>query len=109
MLEVAIGPGQDGYRVDVLRSPDGGEASVVATVDAGALLAQRLDLQRAVLMSALATRGLSAEEERLRTAGRDLFRATRNCEVIGQYRAAERDDDLRIVLRVSDPVLAGLP
>jgi WD40 repeat protein len=110
VLEVAIGPGPDGYRVDVLHSPDGGEASVVATLDAGALLAQRPDLQRAVLMSALAIRGLSAEEERLRTAGRDLFRALLGTgEVIGRYRAAERDDDLRIVLRVSDPVLAGLP
>jgi WD40 repeat protein len=109
-LEVAIGPGPDGYRVDMLRSPDGGEASVVVALDADALLAQHPDLQRAVLMSSLATRGLSAEEERLRAAGRDLFRALLGTgELIGRYRAAERDDDLRIVLRVSDPVLAGLP
>jgi WD40 repeat protein len=110
VLEVAIGPGLDGYRVDMLRSPDGGEASVVVVLDADALLAQRPDLQRAVLISSLATRGLSAEEERLRAAGRDLFRALLGTgELIGRYRAAERDDDLRIVLRVSDPMLAGLP
>jgi CHAT domain/WD domain, G-beta repeat len=110
VIEVAIGPGPGGYRVDVLRSPDGGEASVVAALDADTLVAQRVDLQRAVLMSALPTRGLSTEESQLRAAGRELFRALLGTgEVIGRYRAAERDDDLRIVLRVSDPVLAGLP
>jgi WD40 repeat protein len=110
VIEVAIGPGPGGYRVDVLRSPDGGEASVVAALDANTLLAKRIELQRAVLMSALPTRGLSAEESQLRAAGRELFRALLGTgEVIGRYRAAERDDDLRIVLRVSDPVLAGLP
>jgi predicted NACHT family NTPase len=110
VLEVAIGPGPEGYRVDVLRSPDGGEASIVATLDADTILAQRADLQRAVLVSAMATRGMSTEEGQLRAAGRELFRALLGTgEVIGRYRAAERDDDLRIVLRVSDPVLAGLP
>jgi hypothetical protein len=110
VLEVAIHPDPDGYRVNMLHSPDGGEASVVVLLDAGALLAQRPDLQRAVLMSSLATRGLSAEEKQLRAAGHDLFRALLGTgELIGQYRAAERDDDLRIVLRVNDPGLAGLP
>ncbi len=110
VLEVVIGAAAGGYRVDVLRSPDGGEASVQVTLDAGTLLARRPELQRAVLMSSLATRGLSAEEEQVRATGRDLFRALLGTgELIGRYRAAERDEGLRIVLRVSDPVLAGLP
>ncbi len=60
VLEVAIGPGPGGYRVYVLRSPDGGEASAVAVLDADTILAQRTDLQRAVLVSATAARGLTA-------------------------------------------------
>jgi sugar lactone lactonase YvrE len=110
VLEVAIVPAVGGYRVDVLRSPDGGEASAIAFLDANAIVDQRADLQQAVLVSAAATRGLTAEEDRLRATGQELFRALLGTgEVIGRYRAAERDDDLRIVLRVSDPVLAGLP
>jgi WD40 repeat protein len=111
VLEVAIGPGPGGYRVDVLRSPDGGEAWVTVALDAKALLDRHTELQDAVLASSTATRVvLDRHERRVREVGQALFKALLGTgEVAGRYRAAERDDDLRVVLRVSDPVLAGLP
>jgi CHAT domain/WD domain, G-beta repeat len=109
-IEIAIGPGPDGYRVDVVRSP-AGEASAAVTLDAEALLARRKELQQAVLASATLTRRvLDENEQSVREVGQALFKALLGTgEVAGRYRAAERDEDLRLVLRIDDPVLAGLP
>jgi WD40 repeat protein len=109
-IEVAIGPAPSGYRVEVVRSP-AGEASAPVSLDADGLLSQRKALENAVLLSSVQTRQLlSTEERRVRDVGQALFRALLGTgPVAGRYRAAERDDDLRIVLRISDPELAGLP
>jgi WD40 repeat protein len=110
-IQVAIGPGTGPgrYRVEVVRSP-AGEASAQVSFDADALLGQRKVLEDAVLLSSLQTRTVFPEEQRVRDAGRELFRALLGAgPVASRYRAAERDDDLRIVLRVNDPELAGLP
>jgi uncharacterized protein YjiK len=109
-IEIAIGPGPAGYRVDVVRSP-AGEASATVDLDAAALLARRKELQQSVLASASPTRRILDENEQcIREVGQALFRALLGTgEVAGRYRAAERDEDLRLVLRIDDPVLAGLP
>jgi hypothetical protein len=109
-IEVSIGPGPAGCRVDVVRSP-AGEASAAVTLDAEALLARRKELQQAILASSVPTRRLLDENEQsIREVGQALFRALLGTgEVAGRYRAAERDEDLRLVLRIDDPVLAGLP
>ena len=109
VIEVAIGPGPSGYRVDVVRSP-AGEASAPVTVDLDTLLGQRKALEDAVLLSSLQSRKIFPEEQRIRTFGQALFGALFGTgPVASRYRAAERDDGLRIVLRVNDPALAGLP
>jgi WD40 repeat protein len=109
-IEIAIGPEPTGYRVEVVRSP-AGEASATVSLDAEALLARRKELQQAVLASAAPTRRvLDENEQSIREVGQALFKALLGTgEVAGRYRAAERDEDLRLVLRIDDPVLAGLP
>jgi WD40 repeat protein len=117
VIEVAIGPGTEPgmFGVRVLSSPVG-EASAVTELEAGALLARRAELQQAVLASAVASRRVLSETERsVREVGQVLFAALLGAgEVAGRYRAAaavaaERGEELRVVLRIDDPVLAGLP
>jgi hypothetical protein len=117
IFEVAIRPGRapDRFHVEVVTSP-AGEASEEAGLDAEALLARRGELQQAVLASAVATRRVLPETELcVRDVGRALFAALLGTgEVTGRYRAsaavaAERGEDLRVVLRIDDPLLAGLP
>ena len=117
VFEVAIRSGTepDRFRVEVVTSPVG-EASEEAGLDAEALLARRRELQQAVLASAVATRRVLPETERcVRDVGRALFAALLGTgEVAGRYRAsaavaAERGEELRVVLRIDDPLLAGLP
>jgi WD40 repeat protein len=109
-IEISIGLGPAGYRVEVVRS-SAGEASAAVDLDAEALLLRRKELQRAVLASSVPTRRLLDENEQaIREVGQALFKALLGTgEVAGRYRAAERDEDLRLVLRIEDPVLAGLP
>ncbi|HEY1623665.1 MAG TPA: hypothetical protein VGG16_07680, partial [Streptosporangiaceae bacterium] len=108
-IEVAIGPGPSGYQVDVVRSP-AGEASAQITFDVDALLGQHKALENAVLLSSVQTRKVFPEEQQVRDVGKELFRALFGTgPVASRYRAAERDDNLRIVLRINDPALAGLP
>jgi hypothetical protein len=117
VIEVAIGQtGEPGlFRVDVLHSAVG-EASAVAALDAGRLLAQRAELQLAVLTSAIPVRRVLEETEgRLREAGQTLFAALLGSgQVAARYQAsvavaAERGQLLRVVARIDDPLLAGLP
>jgi WD40 repeat protein len=117
VFEVSIGPGEGPrrFRVEVISSP-AGEASAVVRLDARALLLRRSELEQSVLMSAIpARRILSESEGRMREVGQVLFSALLGAgEVAGRHRAsaavaAERGQDLRVVLRIDDPVLAGLP
>jgi CHAT domain/WD domain, G-beta repeat len=73
-------------------------------------------LQQAVLASAVPSRRVLPETEQpVREVGQVLFAGLLGAgEVAGRYRAAaavaaERGEGLRVVLRVDDPVLAGLP
>jgi CHAT domain len=117
VIEVAISPGEAAgrFRVEVVSSP-AGEASAVAGLDVGLLMTRRPELQQAVLTSAVATRKILSESERcVREVGHQLFAALLGIgEVAGRYRAsaalaAERGEPLRVVLRIGDPALAGLP
>ena len=114
VFEVAIGPGPGGYRVEVVRSP-AGEASAAADLDVEALLARRTELEHAVLLSSVTTRKVHPEEQQVRDAGQALFRALLGSGAVGgRYQAAaavaaERGEGLRVVLRIDDPALAGLP
>jgi CHAT domain/WD domain, G-beta repeat len=117
VVEVAIGPGRvpGRVRVEVVRSP-AGEASAEASLDIDGLLARRDQFQQTLLASAVATRQvLSPAERAVRETGRMLFDALLGAgEVAGRYRASmaladERGEDLRVVLRLDAPELAGLP
>jgi CHAT domain/TIR domain/WD domain, G-beta repeat len=117
VIEVAIGPGGSPgvFRVEVVASP-AGEASAAVELDADALLARRGLLQQAVLASAVPSRRVLPETEQpVREVGEVLFAGLLGAgEVAGRYRAAaavaaERGEGLRVVLRIDDPVLAGLP
>lgn len=116
VFEVAIGLDvtAGGFRADVLRSPDGGLASAVVKLDVEALLGRRKELERGVLLSGMSARGLYPEERKVREAGRPLFYALLGTGEVGRYRAAtavaaERGEELRVVLRISEPALAALP
>jgi restriction system protein len=117
VIELAIGPDQTAgtFRVEVLRSP-AGEAAAVIALDVDGLAARREQLEQAVLASAVASRAILPPTERLvRGVGETLFEALMGSgEVAGRYRAsaalaAERGQGLRVVLRIDTPTLAGLP
>jgi hypothetical protein len=116
-IELAIRPGnvQGIFRVEVTQSP-AGEATAAVALDVDALLARRVQLQQAVLASAVASRAVLTETERpVREVGLALFSALLGSdEVAGRYRAStalsdQQDQALRISLRIYDPALAGLP
>jgi CHAT domain len=117
VIELVITPGQaEGtFRVEVVQSP-AGEASAVVDLDVEALLGRQVQLMQAVLASAVASRAILPQTERpIREIGQTLFSALLGSgDVAGRYRAsaalaAERGQGLRVVLRVDDPALAGLP
>jgi hypothetical protein len=117
VIEVAIKqtsePGR--FLVEVLHSA-AGEAATVTALDAAGLLARHAELQQAVLASAVPIRRVLEEtEERLRGAGRALFTALLGSgQVASRYQAsaavaAARGQLLRVIARIEDPMLAGLP
>jgi len=116
VFEVAIGPGGGPgmFRVEVIDSP-AGHPRATARLDAGALAAMRRALQTEVLASSALARGVPESEQLLRSTGQALFAGLLGADgIVGCYRAsaavaAERGEDLRVVLRIDDPALAGLP
>ena len=116
-FEVAIrqGGSAEAFVVEVVSS-DAGEASESVVLDVDGLISRREKLQWAVLASAVATRRVLPETERpVRDIGQLLFTALLGTgEVTGRYRAAaavaaEREQRLRVVLRIDAPTLAALP
>jgi hypothetical protein len=116
VIEVAIGPGgrPGEFKVEVIDSP-AGRLAATASLDAGSLMARRGLLQLEVLASSTPARGVPETEQLLRQAGQSLFAGLLGVEgIAGCYRAsaalaAERGEELRVVLRIDDPELAGLP
>ena len=115
MIEVAIGPGDmRAYRTEVRSAA--GDAAADVHLDVRALMARDKDLQQAVLASAAVNGRVRPGSERLlREVGQQLFAALLGAgPVAGRYRASaalavERDQELRIVVRIDDPALARLP
>jgi hypothetical protein len=116
VFEVGIGAGAGGkFRVDVVRSP-AGEASASVRLDVPGMAGRRVQVQQALLASAITARRVpSATEQVIREVWQDLFRALLGTgEVAALYRAsravtAERGQKLRLVVRIDSPQLAGLP
>jgi hypothetical protein len=117
VIEVAIGPGgaPATFKAEVVDSP-AGQASATVRLDVDALLARRGPLQQALLASAVPSRRVLPETEQpVREVGQVLFAALLGTgEVAGRYRAAAAvaaiaGEELRVVLRIDDPALAGLP
>jgi hypothetical protein len=117
VIEVAIGPGDmpGTFRVEVVDSP-AGQAYAAVQLDVDSLLARRGMLQQSVLASAVSSRRVLPETEQpVNEIGRELFAALLGTgEVAGLYRASaamakDCDQELRVVLRIDTPALAGLP
>ena len=114
-LEMSTGPGPGQFITRVVDAPSGGEPSAVVQLDVEGLLRDRYALEMTVLASAVAGRKIAAAPEQdLRRVGLLLFDALLSGPVLGTYRASvriaqQRDEPLRLVLRLADPKLAALP
>ncbi len=103
------------FKVEVIRS-SAGQASALVGLDQAGLASRHLELQNAVLASAVPARRVLPETEKpIRAVGETLFTAVLGTgEVAGRYRAAAavaaaREQELRVVLRIDTPELACLP
>lgn len=113
-FEIDIGMANDrGYSV-IVRSPDGGESSaelhLPPAVDPLVIRAP----DAVLASSAKVRRGATSDEQPVRELGRLLYQALFTSDVRGLLLAtrqhADRDGgQLRIILRVNPPELAGLP
>ncbi|MCX5300200.1 CHAT domain-containing protein [Streptomyces sp. NBC_00193] len=105
----------DEYEVRVVHAAAGGEPSAALQLDVDGLLNRRAALEATVLASSVqARRAVSATEEPVRQVGQQLFEALFTGPVYGTYRASsgvaqERQQRLRIILRLKTPELALLP
>ncbi|MFE6843492.1 CHAT domain-containing protein [Streptomyces sp. NPDC057686] len=111
VLEMSEAPG--GYCIEV--SSPCGEDRTTIDIDAHELLHRLPSLQAAVLGSAARSRGAGTEmEQPIRQVGGMLFEAVFHDSIKALYlssrqKARERDQRLRMVLRVRCPELAALP
>ncbi|MEU7135080.1 CHAT domain-containing protein [Streptomyces sp. NPDC046261] len=115
-LELEISGTRPGaYEVRVVRAAAGGEPEAPLRLDVDELLARRPELEATVLASSVsARRVVPLTEEPVQQVGRQLFTALFTGPVYGTYRASlgvaqERQERLRIVLRLGSPELALLP
>ncbi|WP_449475896.1 CHAT domain-containing protein [Streptomyces abikoensis] len=112
VLEISGGPGG---RYAVTVSSPAGEGTASVTLEPGAVSARLAELQRAVLASSVTPRAAALGLERpVRDVGEQLFRTVFDARLRALYlasrqRAAERDQALRVVLRIRAPELAALP
>ncbi len=114
-LEIQLGSGRD-YPVVVLHSPAGEAHAVMHFPFDQLALESRLDkLQIALLRSGGARRSvLSDEEKAVQDFGQALFEAVFTGEVRNRYdvsceRAVQKEQGLRLKLRIQAPELAALP
>jgi tetratricopeptide (TPR) repeat protein len=115
-FQVQIGAGDArGYQV-TMRAPDGGEAAITMRLpSAPELKAMAARIPDAVLASSAQVRGsMSSEEQPVHQLGQLLFDALLTGDglallVASRHVAMQRGEQLRMVLRVGPPELAGLP
>jgi hypothetical protein len=113
-FEIAIDPGatDDEVSVRVLYCLSGGQPSAVAQLDIATLLAACQTLEDTVQESVHIRNGMGKQQ--LQNVGQQLFEAVFSGDIGSAYRssyavASDRNDKLRVVLRLSDPRLASLP
>ena len=114
-VEVVAGVTTDDYEVRVIDAASGWRPTGSMRLDTDALLTASEALEDTVLASTVAARRTVAfGEQRLRDVGQKLFDALFSDDVEDAYRssasvAEERGQKLRVVLRLTEPKLAGLP
>ncbi|MEU6064044.1 CHAT domain-containing protein [Streptomyces sp. NPDC047082] len=110
---VEMSEAADGYDIEV--SSPCGEDRLITQIDAHGLLNRLPTLQAAVLGSAARSRGVSTElEAPVREVGGVLYDAVFQNAIKALYlasrqKARDRDQRLRLILRVRSPELAALP
>jgi hypothetical protein len=117
IFDLTIRPGRSVGKFDVeVLTSDAGEARSTVKIDLDDLLAQRDQLQLAILASAASSRRILPETEKtVQKIGQQLFNALLGTgDVAGQYRAAvalasKQENRLRIALRIDAPKIAALP
>jgi len=113
VIEIRAGSSVAGYEVEV-ESP-AGPATATMQLDYAGILGRRRELAASVLASAVTSASAFSTLERpVRDVGRNLFEALFTSRVYGRYtaslqQAGSRGEPLRVVLRLRDPELAGVP
>jgi hypothetical protein len=115
-LEIRPTGTPDEYSVQVLRAAAGGEPHATFTLKTDDLRRGSRVLQNTVLASAAQARGVAVPEleKPMRQIGLQLFEAVFSGQIGNTYRASQavardRNEDLRIVLRLNAPELAVMP
>ena len=116
-IELRIGrgsaPGE--YRVQVVHAEAGGEPESTLALDVEGLLARRDELERVLLASSVPARSATTTaDQAVRQVGEELFRSLFDGPVSTAYAASlgvaqQRGERLRVILRLTEPELAGLP
>lgn len=113
VIEIRAGSSVASYEVEV-ESP-AGPATATMQLDYAGILRRRRELAASVLASAgTSASAFSTLERPVRDVGRNLFEALFTNRVYGRYtaslsRAGSRGEPLRVVLRLHDAELAGVP
>ncbi len=114
-LEIEIRAGATPGTYDVEVDSPAGTATGTMQLDAAAILGRRRELAASVLASAVTSRSTFSTLERpVRDVGHGLFSALFKDRVYGRYtaslqQAGSKGEPLRVVLRIRDPELAGIP
>jgi hypothetical protein len=111
-LEIGRGEEPDSFRVEILRSRDGGTPGRPLELDVAGILDRRNDLENAVLASASRVRrATDPDEKALREIGQQLFEAIFSGSIGRDYRAsrAAAGGRLQVALHITVPELAALP
>ena len=114
-LEIEIRAGSTPGTWEVEVDSPAGTATGTMTLDAAGILNRRRELAASVLASAVTSRStFSALERPVRDVGHSLFTALFAGHIYGRYtaslqQAGSAGDPLRVVLRIRDPELAGIP
>ena len=114
-LEIEIHAGATPGTYDVEVDSPAGTATGIMQLDAAAILGRRRELAASVLASAVTSRSTFSTLERpVRDVGHGLFEALFKDRIYGRYtaslqQAGSKGEPLRVVLRIRDPELAGIP
>src|SRR4051812_32448615 len=114
-LEIEIRAGSTPGTWEVEVDSPAGTASGSMQLDAPGILGRRRELAASVLASAVTSRSTFSTLERpVRDVGHALFESLFTGRVYGRYtaslqQAGSRGEPLRVVLRLRDPELAGIP